>query len=217
MLDTLKNRRWLALGGLLLAGAAWSSPWDIDMIDSRGFRAFEWKMRPQIPEGTIQRPSGGIPRAQANGAYQNDHIAAVDRNSADIAAVTNPYAVDDAELARGAKLFQVSCAPCHGIDGKGGGPVTHNDAAKGILRFPVPAPMLSGEGSVSGLRNDGYMYATIRHGGSIMPKYGVSLTDRERWAIVAYIRTLEGGAYVPPAPPAGTPPADAAPTGGTSG
>lgn len=211
------NRRWLALAGLLVAGAAYSSPWDIDMIDSRAFRAYEWKMRTMLPDGVLQRVETG---PKGVGGYQTDYIAPMDRNASD--GLVNPYPVDEASLATGKRLMQTTCAPCHGVDGTGGGPVTHNDPAKGINRFPVPAPMLSGEGAVSAVRSDGYMYGTIRYGGNLMPAYGISLTDQERWAIVSYIRTLEGGAFVPPTPavesgavaPAATAPAA---TGGTSG
>ncbi|MSP56171.1 MAG: cytochrome c [Myxococcales bacterium] len=195
MVEKLKfHPRWVLACGLLVSGAAYSFPWDIDMIDGRGFKAFEWKMLPPIPEGAVQRPTGGIPRAQANGAYQNDHIAPIDRMAPSTDGMNNPYAVDKATLKDGAKLFRVSCAPCHGQDGAGGGPVTHNDPAKGVNRVPIPAPMLSGDGAVTAVRSDGYLYGTIRNGGSLMPKYGTSLTDRERWAIVAYMRTLGGGA-----------------------
>lgn len=203
MFERIQNpRRWLALGGLLIAGGAWAFPWDIDMVDSRAFRAYEWKMKQPIPDGAIQRPSGAIQRAREVGGYQNDYIAPLDRNAAGVDAMTSPYGADEATIAQGKHLFQVSCAPCHGVEGKGGGPVTHNDPAKGINRFLVPAPMLSGEGAVSAIRTDGYIYGTIRNGGNLMPKYGLSLTDRERWSIVSYIRTLDGATYKPPAAPA---------------
>lgn len=214
MLEKLKfHPRWVLACGLLVSGAAYSFPWDIDMIDGRGFKAFEWKMLPPIPEGAVQRPTGGIPRAKPSGSYQNDHIAPLDRTAPTTEGVRNPYIVDKAALADGAKMFQVTCAPCHGQEGKGGGPVTHNDPAKGVNRFPVPAPMLSGDGAVTAIRSDGYLYGTIRGGGSLMPLYGISLTDRERWAIVAYMRSLDGTAYknaVPLAPPAGAVAPDAA-------
>lgn len=211
MLEKLKNhRRWVIAGGLLVAGAAYSSPWDIDMIDSRGFKAYEWKMMRPIPEGAIQRPAGAITRAKPNGSYQNDYIAPLERTSPEAEAMHDPYPTDKPAIAQGARLFQVSCAPCHGQEGKGGGPVTYNDAAKGINRFPVPAPMLSGDGAVTALRSDGYIYGTIRNGGSLMPLYGISLTDRVRWSIVSYIRTLDGTAYksnlpIAPAAPIGAP------------
>jgi len=200
----LRKTSWLLTGGLLLAGVAWASPWDIDMIDSRAFKAFEWKMRPVIPEGSVQRPEGAIQRAGPIGTYQNDYIPDGDRLAPETDAMRNPYPVDDAALATGKHLTQVTCAPCHGVDGTGHGPVTVNDPAAGIRRFPMPAPPLSGKGVVTAQRSDGYIYYTIRNGGVGMPAYGISLTDRERWAIVAYLRTLEGAAYVPPAPPAAT-------------
>ncbi len=216
MLERLKHhRRWILVAGLLVAGAAWSSPWDVDMVNARAFKAYAWKMRPPIPEGSVQRPAASVSRAKSNGAYQNDYITPVDRTKAD--GMADPYAVDAAAVAQGAKLFQVSCAPCHGVEGKGGGPVTHNDPANGINRFPVPAPMLSGDGAVSALRSDGYLYGTIRNGGAIMPRYGVSLTDQERWSVVAYIRTLDGTKYAPPTPAATVTPVAPAPAAASTG
>lgn len=203
MLDR-KKKVWLAFGGLLVAGIAWASPWDIDMIDSRAFKAYEWHMRPSIPEGSVQRPSGTLARPGGVGTYQNDYIPAGDRLAPTTDAMANPYPVDTKVTAQGEHLFQVSCAPCHGVEGKGGGPVTQNDPANNIKRFPIPAPLLSGAGAVTKSRSDGYLYYTIRNGGALMPAYGISLTDRERWSIVAYLRTLEGNTYVPPAPVAPT-------------
>lgn len=206
MREWLKKHRGLAAGGgLLFAGLAWASPWDIDLIDSVNLKAYEWEMMRPIPPGSVPRPSGGIPRAGALGAYQNDPIPQHDR-ATEADSLANPYTSDDASLANGKRLFGVSCAPCHGQEGTGHGPVVQNDPEKGVKRFPVPAPILSGPGAVSPARSDGYIYLTVRNGGiatgenkSLMPRYGLSLTDQERWAIVAYIRTLDGAQYVPPA------------------
>lgn len=199
MPDRRNSTRWFLTGGLLLAGLAWASPWDLDMVDSRAAKAYEWRMRPAIPEGSIQRPNGAVARPGEVGTYQNDYIAPGDRMAPGTDAMKNPYPVDDATVATGSHLFQVTCAPCHGIEGKGGGPVTTNDPTKGINRFPVPAPNLSGPGAAPAMRSDGYLYYTIRNGGALMPAYGTSLTDRERWAVVTYLRTLPGTAYTPPA------------------
>jgi len=203
------TRRWWLLSGMLVAGLAWASPWDIDMVDSVAFKAFEWKMAPARVEGTVQRAQGGIPRAGSNGHYQNDYIAQADRLTPEGAAMTTPYGSDAAVLAKGEKNFQITCAPCHGIKGDGKGPVTHNepnaDIKKAIRRFAMPAPVLTGDNGVAAKRTDGYIYLTIRNGGAGMPAYGVSLTDEERWSIVSYLRTLDGAAYVPPAPPAAPP------------
>jgi len=207
MADT--KRRWWLLGGVLLAGLAWASPWDIDMVDSVGFKAYEWKMLPARVEGTVQRPSGAIPRAYGNGHYQNDYVPEGDRMAPGTDAMHSPYPTDEKTVAKGERLFQVSCAPCHGVKGAGNGPVTYNkpdpDPKKAIRRF-MPAPNLSGPGAITTSRSDEYIYYTIRNGSVMMPRYGVSLTDEERWAVVTYVRTLDGAAYVPPAPPAPTTP-----------
>lgn len=201
MADTLRRYRWWALGGLLVAGLAVASPWDIDMVDSRAVRAYERPMRAPYPPGVVQRADGAIPEALPSGSYQNDHVRQGDRTNAAVTDVMqNPYPVDQAALEKGERLFQVSCAPCHGINGKGDGPVTRNDPANGLKRYPIPAPLLSGPGAVTASRSDGYIYLTIRNGGALMPAYGISLTDRERWAIVAWLRTLDGASYSPPAP-----------------
>jgi mono/diheme cytochrome c family protein len=216
MADPRNKRRRLWVGlGLLVAGVAWASPWDIDMIDSVNFKAYEWKMRP-LPEGSVQRHDAGIPRAKPDGFYQNDYVAPVDRNTVGDT-LHDPYPIDATALAQGKKLFQVTCAPCHGVEGKGGGPVTHNDPANNIRRFPLPAPLLSGPGAVTALRTDGYIYGTLRNGGALMPPYAVSLTDAERWSIISYIRTLDGAQYTAPAEAApATPAAPPAPVPATT-
>lgn len=184
----------LATASFGVAGIAWASPWDIDMFDSTMLKAYEWKMRPTVPEGSVQRPQGSVTQPGASGWYQTDWEPALDRFK-DGDRLTNPFA-DDATLAdTGKRIFTINCQPCHGVEGKGGGPVTHNDPDKKIARYPVPAPMLSGPGNISALRSDGYIYLTIRNGGAVMPAHAVMLTDKERWSVVSYIRTLEGTAH----------------------
>jgi len=217
-----KRSFWVVVG-LLAAGAATASPWDIDMTDSRAFKAYSWKMMPPKPEGTLFRPSGAIQRAKPTGYYQNDYVAPGDRMSPSTDAMTSPYGSSEAQLKTGQRLFEVTCQPCHGINGDGHGPVTKYDPANGFNRFQIPAPALSGDGAVSAHRSDGWIYYTIRNGGTGMPLYGVSLTDAERWAIVSYVRTLPGATWAdapkaaPSAPPAATDgAAPATPTAGAT-
>jgi mono/diheme cytochrome c family protein len=146
MVDPRKRRVVVIAAGLAIAGAAYASPWDIDMIDAYTLKAFEWKMR-QAPTASVQRQPEG-PRGV--GAYQTAWVAQVDRtNSAQVDAMVNPFPADEARLAEGKRLFQVTCAPCHGVDGKGGGPVTNHNPAQGLNRFQLPAPVLSGAAVVS--------------------------------------------------------------------
>ena len=55
-------------------------------------------------------------------------------------------------------------------------------------------------------QTDGQVYNRVRHGywlkGEMhMPAYGASLTERERWAVVSYVRA-ESGVTAPGAAPA---------------
>lgn len=173
--------------GLLASTPAQAFPWDWDMVDAEFFRAYEWAMM-TLPEGAVTT---------------NLYVANADRTTPEGQALTSPISSPSgADLALGQRMFTVYCQTCHGVDGTGGAPVTVNDPAKNIKRYPIPAPMLSGAGSISAVRTDGYLYLTIRNGGAIMPRYGSQMDDHEMWAIVAYIRTLEGAAHKAPPQPA---------------
>jgi mono/diheme cytochrome c family protein len=93
----------------------------------------------------------------------------------------NPITPTDASLENGKHLFQIYCALCHGADAKGGGPVAQ--------KF-VPPPDLTLE--IFRQRPDGFIYATIRDGGALMPGQGPALSPRERWDIINYLRHLQG-------------------------
>ncbi|MCK6505501.1 cytochrome c [Myxococcota bacterium] len=185
-------RRWVApavaLGlGLLATSPAQAFPWDWDMVDAQFLRAYEWAMM-TLPEGAVT---------------MDRYVANADRMTPEGQALANPItAPTPADLAVGKKMFVTYCQTCHGVDGKGGAPVTKNDPANNIKRYPVPPPMLSGAGAITASRSDGYLYLTIRNGGAIMPRYDSQMDDHEIWATVAYIRTLEGAAYKAPQPAA---------------
>ncbi len=219
MAERSSRKRWLVGGLLLVSAAAWASPWDIDMIDAVMFKAYEWEMKPQ-PADVVSRESMGAPLPREAGYYQNAAIATVSRtDKPTIDALSDPYASDANHTARGQRLFRINCAPCHGLEGKGDGPVTKNDVVAGVRRFMMAAPMLSGASSRTAKLTDGFLYSYIRNGGNGslgatserpagvaaigagMPAYGALLTDAERWSVVAYIRTLPGSAYAPPVPP----------------
>ena len=50
--------------------------------------------------------------------------------------------------------------------------------------------------------SDAWVYATIRNGSisTLMPAYGYAMDEREVWSVIHSMRTLDNGAYVPPAP-----------------
>ena len=100
---------------VVVAAAGCGRDWRTDMWYQPSLRA-EDAPRPE-PEGSI--PLGAAPRY-------------ADRDETEDLA--DPVPRTAASLARGGALFRARCAPCHGADGHGGGPVS---------RYFPPAPDLA--------------------------------------------------------------------------
>ncbi len=160
----------------LLSAAAWAFPWDTDMVDAVYLRAFSWKMQP-LPEGSV---SVNMARAPGN------------RNAPSRLAKA-PEAVD---IAEGQRNFDIYCTACHGEGGKGKAPVVDNKSGK---RYKVAPPTLAGTGNATKNKSDAALFYTIRDGSTKMPGYGYAMSDNDIWGMVAYMRTLEGTEYKPPA------------------
>jgi mono/diheme cytochrome c family protein len=95
--------------------------------------------------------------------------------------VVNPVPRSEASVQRGRLLFDTYCIVCHGPAGHGDGTV--------VPKF-VPPPDLTLDPSKQ--RSDGYIYAMIKQGRGIMPKYGDKIRGVDRWNVVNYVRKLQG-------------------------
>ena len=91
--------------------------------------------------------------------------------------------VDFDFIKRGQERFNIYCSACHGIIGDGNGLVSQNDAYT-----LVPTSMY-----VDYLyeKEDGYFFDVITNGVRNMPGYSYQINERDRWAIVSYIRSLQ--------------------------
>lgn len=93
---------------------------------------------------------------------------------------------DDSVKARGKQRFDIYCSVCHGVLGDGKGPV----AIKGGLMVPPPNfhdPRLKS-------MCVGKIYSAIKNGvnNGNMPSYAAQIPVEDRWAIIAYLRGLQG-------------------------
>ena len=95
----------------------------------------------------------------------------------------NPIPPNRESIAAGSSLFITNCVPCHGIDGKGDGPV-------GLTLNPRPADLT--QHAIPGVHTDAQLYEWITNGfpGTRMPAFKSVLSDTERWHLVNFIRTL---------------------------
>ncbi len=98
-----------------------------------------------------------------------------------------PLPVTPALIERGRERYNINCAVCHGAEGLGKGTASPYWAG-------APIANLHDQRLVE--MPDGQIYHTIVHGKGAAPNwtmfpYGDKITIEDRWAIVAYIRTLQ--------------------------
>lgn len=119
--------------------------------------------------------------------------------STDVASPLGPGGVD---LAVGRGEFETYCYVCHGLDGRGKGPVV------GPNRIP-DIPTLDLHSEQARAYTDGYIWGVITNGRGLMPSYR-RIPAAVRWQVVAYVRALQSGEVDPAADPAADPSAAAA-------
>lgn len=96
----------------------------------------------------------------------------------------------DAE--RGAEIYALNCASCHGADGRGNGPA-------GVALVPPPTNHTDG-GYMNPLAND-HLYKIVSEGGAavgksiLMAPWGAVLGEAKVWDVIAYMRTIAEPAY----------------------
>jgi mono/diheme cytochrome c family protein len=139
---------------------------DRNMYDNPAFRPQEEPVR--LPPGASV-PTKGLEHTPKPGTRE-------------AAALRNPEKTTEFSLLAGKELYGIYCTPCHGESGKGDGPV-----AKKFVPTPVDISA-TGHGSH---HPEGDLFAVITHGRGGMPPFRPDLTARERWLVVAYLKTLK--------------------------
>ncbi len=186
------GRRNLVLAILLLLVivlAIWSQP-DYEhpnveflpaMRRSPSFKAYE--ANPVLPGGTSMQPP--IPGTIARGAIVLHYRATPEDALRAGEELKNPIPEQDkqhsASVARGRKVFQTYCSPCHG----GGG------AADGIVvqrGYPPPPSLLNGK---SVQMKDGQLFHILSYGQGNMAPFTGQLLPEQRWDVINFVRSLQ--------------------------
>lgn len=98
-------------------------------------------------------------------------------------------------IRRGQQRYNIHCSICHGLSGNGKGTVTKYTM---VLPTDLTGPGVD-DAANPAYRSDGKIYDSIVNGSAskIMGPYGANISVQDRWAIVAYIRTLQFAAKNP--------------------
>lgn len=179
MRPTARRLAWAALALVALAGChrdMWNQPRYKPYAESRLFDDTT-SARPLVA-GTVPYHSAGrtgpLYTGMVNGTW----------------ALEFPMPVTEALVRHGQQRFSIYCAPCHGATGEGNGMIIQRGMAQGPgLRGIKQPPSYH----IDRLREmpPGYFFDVITNGFGTMYSYAHRITPEDRWAIAAYVRTLQ--------------------------
>lgn len=188
-------------GGMLLLSSCYkakNSPgWEYmgqtDMYRSPSYKAYE--NNPVFSNGlTMQgQVDGTVPHSfdrekMINYMPFNYSNTLAGRDSA-IAYLKNPLAKNEVNMKNGEYLFGIYCATCHGKTGKGDGPVVkllEKRDNMGLLPPAYDSDQLKGA-------TEGQIFYATQYGKGNMGPYAPLLSAHERWQVVMFVQTLQGG------------------------
>ena len=151
------------------------------------------KLRPQVPnsfmaDGRSSQAHVAGTVAQQVGFLNNDTWQGTAENTGLVPGTTNfvatiPVPVTAALMARGRERYNISCLPCHSPTGDG------NGITKKIGAMAVVANLLDKNAAII---PDGQVFRIISDGKAPnMQGYAATIAIEDRWAIVAYVRSLQ--------------------------
>lgn len=164
-----------------------------DMAYSRAYEAYGYnnigdyeRLREKGVNFNAMPVAGTIARGD-EGAYP---YQATDTGYAQSVAYKNPLdtvQLNKNQMTEAERLYLVNCAICHGSKLDGNGPLWKDGNG------PYPAAPRNLTDDYSKNLADGQIYHVIMHGKGQMGSYASQLNSKERWMVVEYIRSKQGG------------------------
>jgi len=145
-----------------------------DMYKSVGYETYS--QNPNFANGmTTQLPvEGAIARGQVPYDYPNTNegyeAAKLDSK--------NPLEVNEANLAKGKKMYDIYCISCHGKTGAGDGVLVEREKFLGVPNYK--------DREIT----EGSIYQVIMYGRNLMGSHASQLTAQERWQVTMYVQQL---------------------------
>ncbi|GGG54466.1 cytochrome c [Croceivirga lutea] len=153
-----------------------------NMYESVGYEAYEGVETPLFPEGTeaLVPPTGTVSREWLPYEYDNT------LEGKELARI-QPSPLDsikrDEDLVKGAELYAIYCAICHGVKGDGQGTLVKNEKILGVPSYNDAARNIT----------VGSTYHTIYYGLNSMGSYASQFaSEEEMWQVSEYVIKLKG-------------------------
>jgi cytochrome c553 len=110
-----------------------------------------------------------------------------------------PFPITSEILTRGQQRYTIYCAICHDAAGTGNGKIVERGFTKPPSYLTDNARQFAHSGYQIALREVpvGYLFDVPTKGFGAMADYSIQVSPRDRWAIAAYIRTLQLSQSVP--------------------
>lgn len=128
-------------------------------------------------QGARPLPAGAV----ARGDLREDHEFWTGTTVDGVPLQTIPMPVSRELLVRGRERYGIFCSPCHGATGEGTGMVVRR-GYKAPSSYHIDRLRLAPVG---------YFFDVMTNGFGVMPSYAAQVPPADRWAIAAYIRTLQ--------------------------
>jgi len=162
----------LAAAALTLAACTPTGSYPIDFFYEMHYEPSQRRLEPN----RIPPPAGSVPITGSSPAYTWDQVTSL----------ANPVPRNAQTHTRAQTLFDVNCAMCHGQNADG-----QSFIAQQFTSAHLYPPVDLHSQRVRD-RTDGQLYWIVTNGEGNMPTFRSLLTDDDRWAMVDYIRDLQG-------------------------
>lgn len=203
MNDSMKKQLSFFLTGLLLlsilagCGRDKRSPGRIYMPDMAYSRAFEtYSVTQALRDSLLARYGAHYSNVPVPGTIKRGELFPfllakdADGDSTDYVAskqVKNPLPpLDSTDKIEAERLFLVNCAICHGPKLDGNGPLYRG----GDGPFPAKPATLVGDAKYEAMP-EGQMFYSMTYGKNKMGSYASQLSTKQRWMVIAYIKSMQ--------------------------
>jgi mono/diheme cytochrome c family protein len=160
----------------LLASTAILAGCRQDMHDAPRYEAFEASSTFADNRSSRTPPAGTVARG-----WLRDDEALYTGKINGVPVDEFPFPIGHDELARGQQRFNIYCTPCHGRLGDGQGMVVQRGLRQAASYHQDRLRQ----------EKNGYFFDVITNGFGAMQGYAEQIPVRDRWLIVAYVRTLQ--------------------------